>query len=86
MKIDVAFQRNNTEIDTTFHDNELHLGETFSEVITIPLENDHANLKNRDADDQHPIAAITGLRNELDVKQSINAVLTNMDIENILRS
>ena len=86
MKIDVAFQKNNMEIATEFQDYELHLGETFSEVITIPTETDHANLKNRDADDQHPIGAITGLRNELDAKQSRDAVLTNMDIEKIMRS
>lgn len=74
MKIDVMFQ------------NELPLGEAFSEVITVPAESNHANLRNRDAEDQHPIGAITGLRQELDSKQSAGAVLTNMDIERILRS
>lgn len=74
------------KIDVKFHADVTPLGEAFSEVITIPAESDHAKLKNRDAEDQHPIGAITGLRNELDSKQSINAVLTNMDIEKILRS
>ena len=86
MKIDVAFQKNNLEVATDFQDDEFHLGETFSEVITIPTEIDHSKLLNRDAEDQHTIGAITGLRMELDGKQSASAILSNVDIENIIRS
>ena len=57
-------------------------------VITITLQNgetkkfvirngsDHAKLLNRDADDQHPISAVSGLRAELDDKQPKGSYLT----------
>ena len=41
---------------------------------------DHRELSNRDAPDQHPMSAITGLPN------SLPASLTNMDILAILNS
>lgn len=37
---------------------------------------DHAKLSNRDAADQHPISAITGLENALDAKQPAGSYLT----------
>ena len=37
---------------------------------------DHAKLSNRDASDQHPISAITGLENALDAKQPAGSYLT----------
>lgn len=44
--------------------------------------NDHAKLKNRDAEDQHPIKAITKLQEALDATP--NEALSNQDIEEIL--
>lgn len=45
---------------------------------------DHAKLTNRDAADQHPISAITGLNDTLGEKVSASAAMTNMDIENLI--
>lgn len=43
---------------------------------------DHTKLKNRDAEDQHPISAITKLKSTLDSKPS--EALSNSDIEELL--
>lgn len=43
---------------------------------------DHTKLKNRDAEDQHPIKAITKLQETLDATP--NEALSNQDIEEIL--
>lgn len=45
--------------------------------------NDHTQLINRDAEDSHPIDAITGLSSQLDSKISKN-FLTNLEIQEIL--
>lgn len=42
--------------------------------ITEVTVNDHRILKHRDAPDQHPISAITGLKNILDTKLDENDV------------
>lgn len=39
--------------------------------VSASVSSDHRNLENRDAENQHPIAAITGLRDELDNKQDV---------------
>lgn len=44
---------------------------------------DHRRLNFRDAPDQHPIAAITQLQSELDVRSSER--ITNAEIDEILR-
>lgn len=38
----------------------------FSSAVMVPAESDHSKLQNRDASDQHPIEAITGLREALE--------------------
>ena len=86
MNINVTFETDNMALQADLVETVQPLGETFAEVVMIPAESDHAKLKNRDAADQHPIGAITDLRKELDSKQNVAAVLTNADIENILRS
>lgn len=86
MNIKVTFEADNMALQADLVETVQPLGETFSEVVMIPAESDHEKLKNRDAADQHPIGAITDLRRELDSKQNAAAVLTNADIENILRS
>lgn len=45
---------------------------------------DHAALINRDADDQHPIKAITKLKETLEERPS--EALSNQDIENLLKA
>lgn len=48
-------------LDTEIQDLEFDVGE-----LTFITNKDHTTLINRDADDQHPISAITGLGNRLD--------------------
>ena len=43
---------------------------------------DHKKLTNRDAENQHPISAISGLTGELSVRP--NSALSNMEIAEIL--
>ena len=45
---------------------------------------DHKLLTNRDANDQHPITAITGLENTLSKKLDEDEALTNEEIEALL--
>ena len=45
---------------------------------------DHRVLSNRDADDAHPISAITGLKSELSAKVAASDALTNLEIQNII--
>ena len=40
-------------------------------VSKVLYANDHTKLRNRDAADQHPISAITGLQDALDSKVSL---------------
>ena len=47
--------------------------------------NDHTNLLNRDADDQHPIKAITGLQSKLDTIPPASEKITNTEIEEMLK-
>lgn len=46
---------------------------------------DHTQLSNRDAGDQHPISAITGLEEALDGKQPTGNYLTDQDIDATLK-
>lgn len=48
----------------------------FGEVQVVDTATDHARLKNRDAANQHPISAITGLDEALKGKQPAGAYLT----------
>lgn len=51
-------------------------------------DSDHRNLTFRDAADQHPISAITGLKKSLDGKIGEDEVqpLSNQDIESLINS
>ena len=46
---------------------------------------DHRELTNRDADDQHPIKAITGLQEKLDTIPPAAERITNAEIEEMLK-
>lgn len=46
---------------------------------------DHSKLKNRDADDQHPMSAITGLADALAGKQPTGSYLTDKDLDTTLK-
>lgn len=45
---------------------------------------DHSKLSNRDAADQHPIGAITGLEEALDGKQPAGSYLTDKDLDSTI--
>lgn len=47
--------------------------------------NDHTKLRNRDADDQHPINAITGLQSKLNTIPPASEKITNTEIEEMLK-
>lgn len=56
-----------------------------SSVFIAPGTTDHRQLSNRDAEEQHPIASITGLEAELKrIPEPIEA-LTNFELEEILK-
>lgn len=79
--IDVIFSQTNTTFSSEFSDED-NVFETNLKELSGGLNLDHAKLKNRDAVDQHPIKAITGLTSELNSvpKES----LSNMDLEKLL--
>lgn len=54
------------------------------EPVIHVLETDHSRLLNRDAPDQHPMGAITGLGTSLGAKVSAGDALTNLEIEALL--
>lgn len=54
-------------------------------VVTVPTESDHAKLANRDAPDQHPIEAISGLTQELSDRPEGQAI-TNAEIDQIWKT
>lgn len=53
------------------------------QVTRVP-ETDHTRLHNRDAPEQHPIEAITGLSGELGARLTESDALTNLEIESLL--
>lgn len=69
-----------SEFDTGFRNCEKF--NTTMEQVTEITTSDHRKLTHRDAEDQHPINAITSLEPELSIRPS--ATLTNQDIANIL--
>jgi hypothetical protein len=60
--------------------------ETGLEQVTQVAATDHAKLTGRDAPDQHPINAITGLEGTLGGKLNGDGALTNFELEAILQS
>lgn len=86
MNINVTFSENQQNIPVSMAgDDGISISTQFQNTVMIPAETDHAKLKNREAADQHPISAITGLRAELDSALSDSEALTNIEIEEILR-
>lgn len=64
--------------------NNIHTFDASMQELTLVYGDDHAQLKNRDAANQHPIESITGLRTELDSKQAVlnagNGIIISNDI------
>ena len=56
-----------------------------TKVVVVGGTTDHRELENRDADDQHPIKAITGLQNVLNTIPPASEKITNTEIEEMLK-
>ena len=74
MKIDIAFQ----DISQAFPvemkgSGDTELGAALRDVVQVPSEQDHAKLKNRDAPEQHPIAAIASLTEKMCIRDSLQS-------------
>lgn len=80
----VTFSENNVAF-TTDMSGDANFNADFGTITNVSVS-DHNKLTNRDADNQHPIKAITGLRTELNDKMKSSDVLTNMEIQAILNS
>lgn len=76
------FEKEDSSFESHFADDVKSFSADFSEVqkVEVPVDGgttDHSLLSNRDAPNQHPIAAISGLKEELAKKQPIGNYLTN---------
>lgn len=82
-----ALDRKGDRLDYT-EDGELGLFSGEKRLSSLPVAGgvaDHRQLSNREAEEQHPISAITGLEAELKrIPEPIEA-LTNFDLEEILK-
>lgn len=76
MIINVKFQEDSKSVDATFAQNDGTVRANFGEFQKVPATANHGDLLERDAEDQHPISAISGLRSELDSKQPKGDYLT----------
>lgn len=87
MKFDVQFTINENEIDSIvdLNDNELNTSTDFERNVVATGTHDHNKLYNREAENAHPINAITGLQEELDDKITSSNVLTTKEIEGLLK-
>lgn len=60
--------------------------DTEMDQVVEVTTSDHRKLTNRDAEDQHPIKAITSLEKTLESKLDSSGFLSNMEIQAILDS
>ena len=85
----VEFQEINSTFDAEFNALDQSFESDFGTLqeVMVGGAKYHEELMNRDAPDQHPISAITGLVTELDSKLESDTVptLSNTDIENLLK-
>ena len=61
------------------------VGVDFNVTVRTGGTTDHRALSNRDADDQHPIKAITGLADKLNTIPPAAERITNTEIEEMLK-
>lgn len=83
MNIDVDFSLDALNLDADLQEHDASFNDTMDQVVVI-TERDHANLKNRDAEDQHPIKAITKLAQELNNRVTTDSVISALDIIRIM--
>lgn len=78
---DASFD-NMQSFDTSMQ--EVYTFDASMQELTMVYGDDHTQLKNRDAANQHPIESITGLQAELDSKQAVltagNGIIISNDI------
>lgn len=79
--IDLQFEESG-QFETTFEEAET-FNTTMDRIVEI-VTSDHRKLQNRDAEDQHPIGAITNLAAELQVRT--DAPISNLEIWTIIQS
>lgn len=73
------------DIEIAFGDSSEEVGTDMGATEPVAVGNsDHNNLRNRDAENAHPISSITRLQAALDATPS--ETLTNEDIEDLLNS
>ena len=87
MEFDVKFSEINSSFNLDFSLNNQSFESDFGTLqeVMVGGVTDHNELLNRDADNQHPISAITDLEDELDGKLENVPAMSNQDIENILK-
>lgn len=77
---DMTFD-NMLTFDTSMQNNMLTFNTNMQE-LSVMHSDDHRKLLHRDAPDQHPISAITGLQTALDAKQDTLSAGLGIVIEN----
>ena len=82
MNIDVDFILDEHNIDADLMEHDASIADSMGQVVVVS-DRDHANLKNRDAEDQHPIKSITNLSQELHNRVHIDSVISALDINEI---
>lgn len=75
-----ANMRDPTDMTASFKDSTTFNAEFGGAMV--PISTDHSALSNRDKPDQHPIDAISRLRNELEART--DRPITNLEIDAIL--
>lgn len=80
---ELAFDETGT-FDVSFEADETF--ETEMDEVVEVVTSDHTKLTNRDAEDQHPIKAITNLNQTLERKLESTGFLSNLEIQAILES
>lgn len=86
-----SFDSEFSNLDKSFDSDVSILNQSFDsdfgmiQEVEVGGVTDHRYLMNRDANNQHPISAITNLEAELDEKLENVPIMSNQDIENILK-
>ena len=86
-EIDAIVDLTENEIDSIvdLNESERNASPNFETNVTATGTRDHTELFNRKVENAHPISAITGLQEELDEKLTLSNVLTNKEIEGLLK-
>ena len=88
MRFRVQFDEAERDIAVKLGEGDMSVDADMGERMEIvqPAVADHRQLEHRDAPDQHPIAAVTGLSGELEGKQPTLTFATNADIDAMFRA